>query len=168
MNWSKHYQMKSLQWAQKVGCRKKYSWNLWSLTVNTFFCFIAPRLPNPRSNPFGCSSAILEHLHWLALFGSGEVLFGWVRMTSFDDPDVFGLSERQQKKLACLIVVAPVAISNRNFLRAIQIREKVTEKIARQMSDLSEWNRKSLRTSSRDVTYLRPYLVAVVYQRDDF
>ena len=58
-------QMKSLQCAQKVGCRKNHSWNWWSLISNTFFCLIAPLLLNPLVKPLGCSnSAILEHLQY--------------------------------------------------------------------------------------------------------
>lgn len=36
------YQMKSVQWLQKVGCLKKRAMNLWSLTSWTFFCRRAP------------------------------------------------------------------------------------------------------------------------------
>ena len=41
------YQMKSLQWLQKVGCLKNRATNLWSLTSWTFFCLSAPRLCTP-------------------------------------------------------------------------------------------------------------------------
>lgn len=36
------YQMKSVQWLQKVGCLKKRAMNLWSFTSCTFFCRSAP------------------------------------------------------------------------------------------------------------------------------
>lgn len=36
------YQMKSVQWLQKVGCLKKRAMNLWSFTSCTFFCLSAP------------------------------------------------------------------------------------------------------------------------------
>lgn len=36
------YQMKSVQWLQKVGCLKKRAMNLWFFTSCTFFCLSAP------------------------------------------------------------------------------------------------------------------------------
>ena len=51
------YQMKSLQWLQKVGCLKNRAINLCPLTTWTFFCRNAPRRPSwpsatSRGSPF--------------------------------------------------------------------------------------------------------------------
>jgi len=62
------YQIKSVQWLQKVGCLKKRAINLWSLTSWTFFCLKAPCRAKPLmgallSSPslFDCAgSAILN------------------------------------------------------------------------------------------------------------
>ncbi|MEQ2176797.1 hypothetical protein GOODEAATRI_031787, partial [Goodea atripinnis] len=35
---SKAYQMKSVQWLQKVGCLNNVATNLWSFTSRTFLC----------------------------------------------------------------------------------------------------------------------------------
>ena len=40
------YQMKSVQWLQKVGCLKNLAVNLWFFTSWTFFCFSAPLRAN--------------------------------------------------------------------------------------------------------------------------
>lgn len=50
----KSYQIKSLQWPQKVGCLKNLWTILWSLTTATFFCLKAPLL----CTPFAIGSAI--------------------------------------------------------------------------------------------------------------
>lgn len=46
------YQMKSVQWLQKVGCLKNLAMNLWFLTSWTFFCLRAPF----RANLFATSA----------------------------------------------------------------------------------------------------------------
>lgn len=48
----KAYQMKSVQWLQKVGCLKKRAMNLWFLISWTFFCLKAPL----RANLFATSA----------------------------------------------------------------------------------------------------------------
>lgn len=45
------YQMKSVQWLQKVGCLKKRAVNLWLLTSWTTFCLRAPFLQNRGRGP---------------------------------------------------------------------------------------------------------------------
>ncbi len=59
------YQIKSVQWLQKVGCLKKRAINLWSLTSWTFFCLRAPCRAKPLmgallSSPslFDCSAIL--------------------------------------------------------------------------------------------------------------
>lgn len=57
------YQMKSLQWPQKVGCLKKRITNWWPLTSFTFFWRTAPRRSIRCAAAVFSSSAILFHLH---------------------------------------------------------------------------------------------------------
>lgn len=45
------YQMKSVQWLQKVGCLKNLAVNLWFLTSWMFFCLRAPLRANRFAIP---------------------------------------------------------------------------------------------------------------------
>ena len=59
----KAYQMKSVQWLQKVGCLKNLAVNLWFFTSWTFFCLKAPLRANlfatsPVDDSFELTSAM--------------------------------------------------------------------------------------------------------------
>jgi hypothetical protein len=61
-----HYQRKSRQKAQNVGCRKNLATNLWPLTSWTLWCLMAPRrrvIPPPprlKSSPSSAGAAIRQ------------------------------------------------------------------------------------------------------------
>lgn len=67
------YQMKSVQWLQKVGCLKNLAINLWFFTSWTFFCFSAPLRANPLATSApedslaGVTSAMAKNFKYCSL-----------------------------------------------------------------------------------------------------